>query len=223
MASRRLRVGCLVTTAVVAGLAVGVGCCAYRLLGPSESGFERYRSPDLRFDAVNEHWSTFLDGYGRVWIAEAGDEDRSRWLEIAPAVDGHWEVDWLAVDHLLLTDYGAWSETRLPHRDTSWRGVRIETRSRPVGRVSDSPDGLHSFHAATTSDSRGLRSWAFVQSTWQNPEKGSLWLADEGPWVIEGAWRASDHLHVTIAPAPGVTVPRIASRWRGITITVEVR
>src|SRR5688572_1372292 len=123
MARRQFLTGCLKAAGVTACFALALGYCAYRQLR-SESRFERYPSPDLRFDAVYEMWSSFLDGYGRVWITDSGDEDRSQWREIGPQVDGHWDIEWLAAEHLLLTDRGAWPEHR-PPRDTSWRGVRI--------------------------------------------------------------------------------------------------
>lgn len=221
-ARRRWLIGC---GAVLASAVVGLlllRSCALSILtdGP---WLEVEPSPDGRFDVLRDTHTFGLDGYTRLWIAAHGEQDRAQWFEIAPQVDGTWHTEWVSADHLLLTDYGAWPEARMPYRDRHWRGVRIETRSAPRHARHLAPDSMHEVTVWTQCDSRGTRCSVVLQAAWQSGNE--LWerVLHEGPWQVEASWLATDHLHLSLGAEPGVRLPHVVSPCGRITITTEWR
>jgi len=217
---RRWVIGCGAALAIAVVGPMLIRSCALAVVmdGP---WLEVEPSPDGRFDVLRETHTFGLDGYTRLWIAAHGESDRARWFEIAPQVDGTWHTEWVAADHLMLTDHGAWPETRMPYRDRHWRGVRIETRvaARPVSCLA--ADAMHEVTVWTQEDSRGCRSTVVLSSTWQSGDK--LWerVLPYGPWQVEATWLAVDHLHLSMRAEPGVSLPQVASSCGRITITSE--
>lgn len=219
---RRWVIGCGATLAIAAVGLLLLRSCALAFLtdGP---WLEVEPSPDGRFDVIREGHTFWLDGYLRLWIASHGEHDRAQWFEIAPQVDGTWHTEWVAADHLLLTDHGAWPETRMPYRDRHWQGVRIETCSAPRQVRRQAPDALHELTVWTQDDSRGRRCGVVLQATWQSGNK--LWerVLHDGPWQVEASWLATDHVHLAITLSAGASPPIVPGNCGGITITTDVK
>jgi len=186
---------------------------------PEGPWFERESSPDGRYEVVRENRNWFLDGYMKLWITTTGEQDRTQWLLIAPEVDGRWETEWLGPNDLMITDFGGGGEWRRPYRVLTWRDVRIETRPRPTYVRRDSSDQMHYLEVWTHEDSRGRRSSACLRTDHRNGWYGSIDLAREGPWSIEGQWLANHELLLRVTPAAGAAVPPVPDRWRDIVIT----
>lgn len=177
-------------------------------------------SPDGRHEVVFETRGGVLDSYCRLWLTTRGERDRSQWLAIGPKVDGSWSAMWLQPNELLLTDYGAWPEDRQPYPVQTWKGVRIETRPRATGVWSEAPDQLHTVCVSTTVDSRGRRSYVFLQTTWKAGETCSTTLLPEGPWEVQVTWLTNDRLQLRIVPHANVAMPSVPESGCGIAIEV---
>lgn len=128
-ASLRRKEAMLCSVSVVALLGMlMLPAIPYLFPGPSAGPwFARTNSPDGRHDAIEELRSVIWDYYSRVWITTAGEQDRSNWHQIAPQIDGTWDVRWLTPTHLVVT---AWRGSGVSPEHTVWRGVRIEQRVR---------------------------------------------------------------------------------------------
>lgn len=206
-------------------LLLASGALAWRWLfgGTSQPYFEREPSPDGRYEVVRETTAWLLDSYERLWLTTTGEQDRKQWFPIAPEVDGTWDTEWLSPVNLMVTDHGAWPETRQPYRLAIWRDVRIETRPRPLFHTVDSPDQLHCLDVWTYDDTRGRRSAAMLCCNWQNPNPGGITLIDEGPWRIAASWVSNDHLDLEVERDQGTELPAVLPHWRAITITVHAK
>lgn len=188
--------------------------------GRSAPVFVREPSPDGRCELVRETANGFLDEYERLWITAAGEADRARWIEIAPEVDGTWHTEWWSPNHLVLTDYGAFAEQRRPYADRWFGAVRIETRPPATGDRVESPDGRFQVVTWTWADSRGTRTGARVDSTWQNAEFCSRPLVPEGPWSVAVEWLRADRVRVRVVPAAGGASPEVPAAVAGIAVEV---
>jgi hypothetical protein len=185
---------------------------------PDRVHLERSLAPDGNYEIVVEVTDSFLDAYSQVWITTPGTIDRRLWQPVAPKVDGSWDRHWLTPMHLLLTDYGAWPETRQPYRDQYWHGVRIETRARPATTISASPDDRHCAATTVVEDSRGRRAEASLRAVW--PETGQIELVPSGSWTIATKWLTNDRLQLRLTVPAGTIAPEPPATWRGITISV---
>jgi hypothetical protein len=213
----------LVVVIAAGALLVSLGAFVFFGFGSGKSrpSFRVESSLDGRFDVIREERTGFLDSYTRVWIRSRGA--RSEWFEIAPEVDGTWDTEWISPDHLLLTDHGAWREGRLPYRDLTWHGVRIEKRP-PATRVRyPAPGGDYVCWVWTFTDSRGRRSGLSIEpADWEPKTRPRFWLQD-GPWEIEPTWLSADHLRLTIdVPLPAAE-PELPERFGDIVISVDWR
>lgn len=126
-ASLRRKEAMLCSVSVVALLGMlMLPAIPYLFPGPSAGPwFTRTNSPDGRYDAIEESRSCIWDNLSRVWITTVGEQDRSNWHQIAPQVDGTWDVEWLAPKHLLLTAWHGWGVSPAV---SHWRDIRIEQR-----------------------------------------------------------------------------------------------
>lgn len=214
--------GCLGCLAVLLGLFVLALVLLYGWAGgfrPAALEFES--SPGGRYLVVRETRTFFLDTYTKLWLTEPWQRDRSKWFALAPEVDGTWWADWTRPDELMLTDYGAFVETRDDMPVRFWRDVRIERRRPAASVVLSAPDGRHDVTIWTERDSYGQRQKVWPQSSWKEHTKLFVELVPYGAWQVRAIWRTEDHLHLDIEAEAGVRVPPVPARCGPIQVTVS--
>ncbi len=209
--------------AVLCLIAPYVPFCSCCVTGHMPWRAVREPSPDGRFEVVRETANGALDSYTRLWITERWGSWWD-WQLIAPTVDGTWWADWIAPDHLLLTDYGEDHRGAALPPLQAFRGVRIETRGPAASRRVAASDGLHEAVLWEEQDSRGTRQFAWVQSTWNNEEKLFEEVLPAGLWSIEARWLANDRVEFAVQTAtPDAPLPVAPTRVGGITVEVVRR
>jgi hypothetical protein len=200
-----------------------VPCCSMCVRGHSGWSSSRKPSPDGRWEVIHEHASGAFDSFNRLWIAERG-ASWWHWQLIAPTVDGVWWYEWLAPDHLLLTDYGEGHFGDGPPPLQMFHGLRIETRGPAAHQTFESPDGQHEVTIWTGQDSRGTRQHAWVHSTWRNQAKVFEHVLPAGKWSIDAVWLANDRVRFTIrTEQPDTTLPEVPDRIGGIAVELVRR